>query len=195
MQQENFSPEQSLQLIDSMINKAKNQFSENGLLYLLWGWVIFVCAVGHFILLQLDIVEHPEMIWASTWLVVIFQAVYLSKKKKKEKVKTYSDEIMGYVWISFVVCLFLIGFILGKQKLFAYIYPLFLVLYGIPTFLSGIIMRFIPLKVGGIMCWVLSVISVFILPNYALLLLALAVVIAWIIPGYLLQQKYKQQIS
>ena len=81
MQQENFSPEQSLQLIDSMINKAKNQFSENGLLYLLWGWVIFVCAVGHFILLQLDIVEHPEMVWASTWLVVIFQAVYLSKKK------------------------------------------------------------------------------------------------------------------
>jgi hypothetical protein len=182
-------------LIDSMINKAKNQFSENGLLYLLWGWVIFVCAIGHFILLQLDIVEHPEMIWASTWLVVIFQAIYLSKKKKKDKVKTYSDEIMGYVWMSFVVCLFLVGFIMGREKLFAYMYPLFLVLYGIPTFLSGIIMRFTPLKVGGIMCWVLSVISVFILPNYTLLLLALAVVIAWIIPGYLLKKKYKQQIS
>lgn len=195
MQQENFSPEQSLQLIDTMINKAKNQFSENGFLYLLWGWVILICALGHFMLLQLDITEHPEMIWASTWLVVIFQVIYLSKRKKKEKVKTYSDEIMAYVWISFVVCLFLVGFILGKEKLFVYMYPLFLVLYGIPTFLSGVIMRFTPLKVGGIMCWVLSVISAFILPNYTLLLLALAVVIAWIIPGYLLQKKYKQQIS
>ncbi len=195
MQQDNFSPLQSIRLIDSMINKTNNKFSETGLLYLLLGWVIFTCAVGHFILLELDIVKHPEIIWSSCWLVVIFQVIYLSSKNKKEKVRIYSDEIMGYVWMSFGICLFLIGFIMGREKHFIYIYPLFLVLYGIPTFLSGIIMRFIPLKVGGITCWILSVVSVFISPDCTLLLLAAAVVIAWIIPGYLLQKKYKQQIS
>jgi Flp pilus assembly protein TadB len=56
-------------------------------------------------------------------------------------------------------------------------------------------MRFSPLKVGGISCWALAVISVFILPAYTLLLLAAAVAIAWIVPGYLLQTKYKQQNS
>lgn len=40
MQPENFSPKDSLQLIDQMINQAKNRFSENGFLYLLWGWLI-----------------------------------------------------------------------------------------------------------------------------------------------------------
>lgn len=195
MQEENFSPEQSIRLIDSMINKAKNQFSENGLLYLLWGWVIFICAVVHFVLLKLDLFKHPEIIWASCWLVVIFQIIYLSKKRKKEKVKTYSHEIMGYVWISFGICMFLVAFILGQHDLYGYMYPLFLVLYGVPTFLSGVIMRFTPLKIGGIMCWILSIVSVFILPEYTLLLLAAAVVIAWIIPGYLLQKKYKQQNS
>jgi hypothetical protein len=45
MQQEEFSPQDSLHLIESMINKARNRFSENGHLYLLWGWVILVCSV------------------------------------------------------------------------------------------------------------------------------------------------------
>jgi hypothetical protein len=195
MQQKEFSPEQSIQLIDSMINKAKNQFSENGLLYLLWGWTIFACAIGHFVLLEMSLFERPEIIWATCWIVVIFQVIYLSRARKKEKVKTYSAEIIGYVWITFGICLFLVGFILGKDKLFAYMYPLFLVLYGIPTFLSGVIMRFTPLKVGGIMCWVLSLVAVLVIPNYTLLLLAVAVAIAWIIPGYLLQKRYKLQNS
>ena len=195
MQTENFSPDQSLKLIDSMINKAKNQFSENGLLYLLWGWVILICAIGHFILIRLDIFQHPEIIWASCWFVVIFQIFYLVRIKKKEKVRTYSDEIMGFVWLSFCVAIFLAGFIMGRAELFEYMYPLFLVLYGIPTFLSGVILRFNPLKIGGLSCWALAVISVFISPDYTLLLLAAAVAIAWIIPGYMLAAKHKQQKS
>jgi hypothetical protein len=33
------SETESLRLISSMINKAKNGFSESGTLYLLWGWL------------------------------------------------------------------------------------------------------------------------------------------------------------
>lgn len=49
MNEEKFSPGQSLYVIQSMIEKAKNQFSENGHLYLLWGWVAFSCSLAHFI--------------------------------------------------------------------------------------------------------------------------------------------------
>jgi hypothetical protein len=195
MTSEQFSADQSLKLIDSMINKAKNQFSERGILYLLWGWVIFICAIGHFVLLQLDMFEHPEIIWASCWLVVIFQIFYLLRVKRKETVRTYSAEIIGYVWMAFGAAIFLAGFIMSRANLFEYMYSLFLVLYGIPTFLSGVIMRFTPLKIGGISCWVLSLLSVFISSEYTLLLLAAAVAISWIIPGYMLSAKYKKQNS
>jgi hypothetical protein len=40
MQEEKFSPQESLQLIESMIDQAKSRFSENGHLYLLWGWIV-----------------------------------------------------------------------------------------------------------------------------------------------------------
>ena len=45
---ESLSGEQGLALIESMINRAKNHFSENGFLYLLWGWVICICSLGQF---------------------------------------------------------------------------------------------------------------------------------------------------
>jgi hypothetical protein len=193
MQPENFSPKDSLLLIDSMINQAKNRFSENGFLYLLWGWLILICSVGHFVLLQLQLIKHPEMIWASTWLAVIFQVIYLVKTKKKEVVKTYSENIINYVWISFGICMFLLSFILNRGQAWEIIYPLFLMLYGIPIFLSGIVMQFTPLKIGGIVCWVLAIVSTLIPPVYGLLLLAAAMVAAWIVPGYLLRQKFKNQ--
>ncbi|MEP7238261.1 MAG: hypothetical protein ABI685_10365 [Ferruginibacter sp.] len=193
MQSENFSPTDSLQLIDSMINQAKNRFSENGFLYLLWGWLILFCSVGHFVLLQLQLVKHPEIIWSSCWLAVIFQVIYLVKTKKKETVKTYSENIINYIWISFGISMFLLSFILGKGNGWSAIYSLFLMLYGTPTFLSGIVMQFKPLTIGGITCWVLAVASMFVLPVYGLLFLAAAMVAAWIVPGYLLRKKYNQQ--
>jgi hypothetical protein len=193
MQSENFSPKDSLLLIDNMINQAKNRFSENGFLYLLWGWVILLSSVGHFILIKLQLFKHPEMIWISTWLTIIYQVIYLVRKRKEETVKTYSEHIIGYVWMVFGISLGMISFILSKTNNWEVMNALLLMLYGMPTFLSGVIMRFTALKVGGIICWSLSIVAVLVAPVYVLLLLAVAVIAAWIVPGYLLRKKFKNQ--
>ena len=196
MADENFSAEQSLQVIQSMIEKAKNQFSENGHLYLLWGWVVFTCSVAQFVLLKFVQYEKHYLVWLASWLAVIYQFVYLRKKNKQVKVKTYADHIIGYVWLTFFMLMMLIGFLLGQTggneyyKLFS---PAFLALYGMPTFLSGILLRFRPLLIGGIGCWTLSVLAYFIPYDYQLLLLSAAMVIAWIIPGYILRSNYQKQ--
>lgn len=70
-------------------------------------------------------------------------------------------------------------------------YPIILMLYGMPTFLSGAIMRFKALMFGAVVCWVLAVVATFVDPLNTLLLLALAVITAWIVPGYILKAKYK----
>jgi hypothetical protein len=67
-----------------------------------------------------------------------------------------------------------------------------LILYGMPTFLSGVILKFKPLMVGAVCCWTLAIISPFINVQYQLLLIAGAVIAAWIIPGYLLKRKFKK---
>lgn len=184
---------ESLSIISGMINRAKNRFSETGTLYLLWGWVILFCCLAQFLSLQFFKSEKGYQIWFLTWLAVIYQFFYLAKRKKHEKVKTYTDEIIGFVWLTFAVCGFILVFILVQQKAFTNIHPAILVLYGMPTFLSGIILKFKPLIIGGICCWLLALSSPFVTPVYHLLLLAAAVIAAWIIPGYLLRAKFKKQ--
>jgi cation transport ATPase len=193
-----FSPRQSLELIESMINQAKDRFNENGHLYLLWGWTVLICTTAEFVLLHFFQYPNHYVVWFLSWGIIIYQVFYLYRKRKNSKVRTYADAIIGYVWLTFCVLLFLIAFFLGQVlggQYYQSIFPVILVLYGMPTFLSGIILRFKPLIIGGISCWILSLIAAMVYYDYQLLFLAAAVIIAWIIPGYTLRAKFKKQTN
>lgn len=193
----NFSPEESLRLIESMINKAKNRFGEDGQWYILWGWLVLICSVVEFISFHFFQYQKHYLVWSACWLMLLYQVYYLVKKRKRQKVRTYTAHIIGYVWITYVILSFLIGFLIGRLsgsgEYFYHIFPLVLALYGMPAFLSGIIIRFRPLVYGGIFCWVLSVVTTFLPYDYQMLMVAVAMVVAWLIPGYLLRAKFKQQ--
>lgn len=191
--EESFNEKQSLELITGMINKAKNKFTESGTLYLVWGVAVLICSITQFVLWNFFDYKQAYYVWFVTWIVYIYQAIFLFRKKKNERVKTYTDEILGYVWICFIVCFFIMIFIMIYSKNFELIYSAILVLYAIPTFLSGAILKAKPLIIGGICCWVLACTSLFIPLNYHLLLISTAVLVAWIIPGIYLRKKYLAQ--
>jgi hypothetical protein len=193
MRQETFSEQNSLQLIESMINKAKNKFSENGTLYLLWGYTILICSLVQFILQEFFSYKESQYVWMLTWLVFIYQTIFLMRRKKQLKVRTYTDEIIGLVWIAFVVCLFLTIFILSYNKQPQLINPVILMLYGVPTFVSGGVIKFRPLMIGGTCCWLIAASSPFVPVQYQFLLLCAAVIAAWIIPGHMLRLRYKKE--
>jgi len=189
-----FSHADSLALIESMINKATNRFNEDGFLYLLWGWVVLFCSVTEFFLLRIQYEKH-YLVWTLTWAAVIFQIFFLRRKRQKQRVRTYTDDIVKYVWITFIIIMFLAGVLIGAiqgKEYYRLIDPMFLVIYGMPTFLSGVILRFKPLVWGGIGCWGLSLLTTVIPVEYHLLLVSAAMVIAWIVPGYLLRLKFKK---
>ncbi|MEJ8816692.1 hypothetical protein [Lacibacter sp. H407] len=194
MEQQELSTRDSLQLIESMINKAQNRFSENGHLYLLWGWVVLVCSITSFIAIYFYGNGKSLMyVWMLTIPTVIYQMIYLARVKKNTNVRTYTDEINSYVWLVFVIMGFLVGIIVGRSGQPQLFNPLVLMLYGMPTFLSGVILKFKPLRIGAICCWVLALVSVLIPYQFSFLLLALAVITTWIVPGYLLRSRFKTQ--
>lgn len=192
MEDRYLSEKESMVLITSMINKAKNQVSENGTLYIIWGWVILVCCTVQFLSEQFFHYPQAYYIWFSTYAALLFQIVYLIRKKKSGTAKTYTEEINGFVWMAFAIGAILMVFISIRAESVQLILPLLLIFYGIPTFLSGTILKFRPLIAGGSFCWVLAIISTFVPHEYQLLLLAAAVLSAWLIPGYLLKIKYKK---
>lgn len=132
-------------------------------------------------------------VWMLTIPTVIYQMIYLARVKKNTTVRTYTDEINSYVWLVFVIMGFLVGIIVGRSGQPQLFNPLVLMLYGMPTFLSGVILKFKPLRIGAICCWGLALVSVLIPYQFSFLLLALAVITTWIVPGYLLRSRFKTQ--
>lgn len=196
MRDEPLSGSEGLAIIQDMIRQAKNQFSENGFIYLLWGWTILTCSLGQFIMMHWELYDQHYYIWFLCWATFIVQFFYLRRRHRAQRVRTYTESIIGYVWMVFVILMFLTGVVVGIQtgaEYYLHLYPTLLALYGMPTFLSGIILRFRPLVVGGICCWLLTLAAVFIQYEYQLVLLALAVLLAWIVPGYLLRKRYKKE--
>ena len=75
-----FTPEESIQLIDSIIKKAKNRFEENGFAFILWGAVIAICSFTQSYLIHLNkasISWYPYLIMP---LVAAFVFFYSNKK-------------------------------------------------------------------------------------------------------------------
>jgi hypothetical protein len=184
---------ESMELITSMINKAKNRFTESGTLYLLWGWLIFTCCIIQFVGLHFLEYDKVYYVWFSTWILLIYQFFYIAKKRKIRKVRMYTSEIIMYIWIVFVVTYGLLIFILFYNKALTCVNPAILATYGMPTFLIGVILKFKPLKIGGVCCWLLAVAAPFVNYDYQFLLMACAVVMAWVIPGYRFQSKFKNE--
>ena len=193
MKENEMTEAESLSIISGMINKARNRFSETGTLYLLWGWVILFCCLTQFISLRFFNYEKSYMVWFLTWAAFAYQVFYLARMKKKVRVKTYTDDILSFVWITFIACSAILMYLLITNEAYTSMHPAILVLYGMPTFLSGIILKFRPLILGGLCCWLLAILSPLVPKEYHLLLIAAAVIIAWIIPGYLLRSRFKKE--
>ncbi len=179
-----------------MINKARNQFSEDGFIYLLWGWVILFCSISHFVLDVIINFKQPWYVWAITWFVAIYMIFYMRRKESRQKVKTYTQDILKFVWLSFVIMMAITFFMLQRfvPEFWKYNYMFILLCYGMPTFLSGIILQFRPLIYGGILCWILAIFSGFVNFHYHPLFVAIAVIGAWIVPGYLLRARFKREM-
>ena len=87
-----FTPEESLHLIQTMITKTKTSVAADSFYLLFWGWLVFASCFIEYILKV--IVKYPDhyIIW---WLMPIggiVSAIYGARQAKKQRVKTFVEE-------------------------------------------------------------------------------------------------------
>jgi hypothetical protein len=191
MEEENFSPQDSLQLIQSMIAKTRRDMGDNSSHFLLWGWVTFAACTGQFILKNVLDYEKHYQVWLLIIPAIIFSAYLGFKEGKKREAKTYIGESMKYLWMGMGISYFVLSMILSKMGWNTNIFPFFILLYGLGTFISGKLLQFKPLVFGGIGAWVLAVVSTYFNYDYQMLFGAAAILISYIIPAYMLRSKNK----
>jgi hypothetical protein len=191
MTEENFSPQESLRLIQSMITKTKQGISDKSIYFLVWGWITFIACTGQFVLKHIYNYEKHYQVWWLTVVGIIFSAWYSSKEEKTRKVKTYIGDSIKYLWIGMGIAYFVLSMILSKYGWDKIVFPFFIMLYGLGTFISGSILQFRPLVIGGIIAFGLAIGAAYIDYDYQMLFGAAAILISYIIPAYMLRRRNK----
>ncbi|HEY0732963.1 MAG TPA: hypothetical protein VGD33_11130 [Chitinophagaceae bacterium] len=185
--EDKFSPQESLLLIQSMIERTKTNISENRFYFLVWGWLTFSAILLQFFLKVVMDYKHHYIVWL-LMIIGIVLTIWKSRQEDKEQgYRTYVGDSMGYLWlgigISFFVLSIIITFSIGWFKA----WPFFILFYGMGTFISGKLIQFTPSIVGGIICWILAPIAIFVHYDYQLLIAAAAILCSYIIPGYMIK--------
>ncbi len=182
--------EESLNTIHRMITTAKENLEDDSFYFLLWGWLVFAACTIHYILLF-----FAPQIQGIGWVVLmplgaVISMFYGYKQDKKQRTQSYIDDVMKYVMISFLVSLCVVLFFQGKLGLATY--PMVMLVYGMWLFVSGGALKFRPMIAGGIINWILGIVSFFFPFEQQLMILALAVLLGYIIPGHMLKNKFKK---
>ena len=195
MAEENFSPQDSLQLIQSMIAKTRRDMGDNSIHFLLWGWITFVCCTGQYILKTMLHYDKHYLVWLLVLPTAVFSAYLGNKDNKTREATTYIGDSMKYLWMGMGISFFVLSIILSRLGWGTNVFPFFILLYGLGTFISGKFLQFRPMVVGGVAAWLLAIISGYFNYDYQMLFGAGAILVSYIIPAYMLRSKNKSTIQ
>ena len=181
----------SLQIIREAIENAKSNIRDNTFFYLLWGWLVLAASLLQFGLMQFTLTSYFWVGWPV--LMVgggIVSGIYSYRLGKKSTVMTHVDLAMIYLWYGFLIAItiFIVAAIFNIMS-YTLLNPIIIVLYGLGTFVSGGILKFRPLIVGGLIAWGIAVVAFMIQSEIQLLLVAASIIAAYLIPGYMLKNR------
>lgn len=183
--EEILSPQQSLDLIADAIKKTKENIHENSFGFLLWGWLIAIASFAFFALHRYTDTPYyflPFPVLAAVGIMIT--AVYL-KRKHAGTTLTYTTYFIYKLWIVLAACFLMVVFINVSQGKMPFTYTL--IIAGIGTLVSGWVMKFVPLEIGGILLLSSAMGSLYIGDEYKPLLHGIAFVAGYLVPGYLLK--------
>ena len=194
MEKIDLTPEESFDVINKAIANFKINYRESSKVFLLWGWMLTLASVSNFIILRFVHSMEPWVLkgyvilgsWA-LFIVIGFIIMYFMVRKmnRAKTVHSHIDKFIDYLWWvtapSFVIATFIC------IKLGIAPPPLMLLVAGIATTTTGLVIKFRPLIIGGMSFFVFSVAATFITNEYIALVVSAALICGYLIPGYLLK--------
>jgi hypothetical protein len=213
MAEKQLTEQESLLIIQQMINRAKSNFVDTGIGPILWGVVITVCSLVQAAKIYYDFEMSFDIWWLALFALV--PQVFISINERKErKAKGWDDDILSYVWTCFGIAVFVVNFINNRlsmelapaidtyraagneiQSSWSFASCFLLLVFGFPTIITGAARKQRWMLAGGIFCWVSAIAATF-TPTYVdFVLMAFAAALSWLIPGLMIRSNYLKQNS
>lgn len=198
--QNDFDEMKSLQLIKSVIETSKRTLKEDGILLILWGFVLSTANLWRYyesvVLTSWWLRELMKVYMILSGIAVIGITIYYIFFRKK-KVRTFTSISVRYVWVGVIladnVIIMITKVILDKID-FVLLQPIQMVLIGFALFVSAGIYRYHLLSLSGVIMWIAAAIAVNYDLNIQFLVRSIAEVLCFIIPGVLMYSARNKMI-
>lgn len=221
MHEQPINEQQSLQLITEMIQKARKGVHERGTSSILWGSAIALCGLLAFAEYQWNFFIGFD-VWLLALLAIVPQVFISIREARQRTVVTHTQAATNHVWAVYGLSIFALVFyfnivpgvtdrmllqegrqvverepLTGIESPFRYFIAssgsLLLLLYAIPTLITGLTYRFRPMIIGALLCYCFFVASLFTDTRLDMLFNGLAAICNWLVPGLILRSRYKKE--
>ena len=186
---EKLTPEKSLDIINNMIQDAKRNYQAVNIYFLLWGTLLSLSGIADYILEHHIHMKQHWVVWIIQGVIGGIASGIIGKRQTEHATPTLIDRIITAIWSSFSILLALIIFTAVKFE--SNPAPYIMMVTGLPTLVTGYMIRFKPLVYGGVAFWIWGIIAVLWLPQYTAILFSLSIITGYLIPGFMLKQKEK----
>jgi len=184
--------EESLKVITSMINKTRVNVTQSSFHLLFWGWLIFACSLSEFLLWRFTDYTNAWYVWFFVIPGGFVSMIYGFTKGRKASVHTYAEGIYVWVWMAFLIASVVLFIVHSSQM--ESISKYILLVAAMPTFISGIVLKFKPLIWGGVSMWVLALAAHFGGDIISGLAVPAAMITGYLIPGYILRRTGSHEV-
>jgi hypothetical protein len=196
MEEKNLTEQESMLIIQQMINTAKQEQKDDGIGWIIWGWLLFVVSVLTSINLQMH--------WFSTYyfwnvfgilslVLILFTVVKFFYTRRKVRVKTYTGELFNKLNVGFFISLAFIIIAINKGVDPLLGFPLLIGLYGFWILIYGTALNFLPSVIAAYVTWGFGLACFFMHSFESVMLLhGAAALFGYIIPGHIAHSQFRK---
>ena len=190
---DNLSGEESLQIIQEMIRSAKQEQKDNGMGWIVWGWMLFLASALTVINIHLNLVK-TYFFWNTfgiATIVMLIVSTIRNNQKKISRVTTYTKEVFNKLNIGFTITLLVIivaiNVSIGPISGFA----LLTALYGFWVLIYGALFNFKPSIIASYIVWAFALAGLFVKTfEWVMIFHGSAVFVGYIIPGHIAYREF-----
>ena len=195
-QEKQITEQESLLIIQQMIQTAKQEQKDDGKGWILWGWLLFAASVLTFINLKTQWFSNYffwNMFGIASLLLLLYSVLKSIFIKKTKKVKTYTAELFQKLNIGFFISLMLIIVAINRGVPPVQGFSLLLGLYGFWILVYGSALNFKPSIIGAYITWACALAGLFVHTfDWTMVIHATAVLLGYIIPGHLANNEFNK---
>lgn len=209
MEEKQLTERESLQLIQQMISMAKKEQKDDGMGWILWGWLLFLASLLTVLNLQFrwfNTFFFWNLFGFVTLLAFLYELVVRYFVKKAARVRTYTRDLFSRLNGGFFICIIftIVAINIGTRVLsrrygvpdmtFVNLgFALLINLYAFWILIYGTALDFRPSVIGAYVAWAFGIAALF-SQDFAqvMILQALAVLAGYIIPGHLANREFRR---